>query len=289
MYGTTSIRAQELSLRQLLEGYKVYQVPLFQRPYSWGKRNWETLWDDLVDTYETNKASTSSTYRHFLGPILTVAHPATPEGISFYTIVDGQQRLVTIALLLAAIKIKVLSAIQVKAESCTEVSRLSTLAEQLQDILIHRYAPRDLKIQPTHTDRATFDAIIRSGDSEAVTRTQVVNAYDFFQKKLNGWLNSHTFSDLLILAAALLDQTVVVHITLGEKDSAYRIFESLNYKGVPLTVVDLVRNYLFMQVSADSASEIHREIWGPIEDMYRESFPPGAKNGTRHLIPSFAT
>jgi hypothetical protein len=271
MFGVTSIRALEVSIRQLLEGSKVYRVPLFQRPYTWGKSNWQTLWDDLVDTYETSKTSPGPTYRHFLGPILTIAHPATPAGIAPYTIVDGQQRLVTVALLLAALRDK--------AKDC----QLSPLPAQLDDLLKNRYTnpPDDLKIQPTHADQAAFEAIVRSGGSGAATGSLIKKVYDFFRNEITDWVNSHTCPDLIDLAKTLLDQMVVVHITLGEKDSAYRIFESLNYKGVPLTLVDLVRNYLFMHLS--TATTVHTSIWSPIEEKYQKHFPPSSKNNTRHL------
>lgn len=42
------MKASETSLRNLLEGGKQFQIPLFQRPYSWKKENWETLWEDLM-------------------------------------------------------------------------------------------------------------------------------------------------------------------------------------------------------------------------------------------------
>ncbi|MCX7802578.1 MAG: DUF262 domain-containing HNH endonuclease family protein [Meiothermus ruber] len=266
MFGVASIRAQEVSLRQLLEGSKVYRVPLFQRPYTWGKLNWQALWDDLEGTFG------SPSYRHFLGPILTIAHPATPVGIAPYTIVDGQQRLVTVALLLAALRDK--------AKDC----QLSPLPAQLDDLLKNRYTnpPDDLKIQPTHADQAAFGAIVRPSGSGAATGSLINKVYDFFRNKITDWLNSHTCPDLIRLANTLLDQMVVVHITLGEKDSAYRIFESLNYKGVPLTLVDLVRNYLFMQLST-AAVAVHTSTWSPIEADYQKHFPPSAKNNTRHL------
>ena len=69
------MKASETSLRNLLEGTKQFQIPLFQRPYFWEKQKWITLWEDLMSLY--NKVQES----HFLGSIVTQSIPGTAEGI----------------------------------------------------------------------------------------------------------------------------------------------------------------------------------------------------------------
>ncbi|MBD2095136.1 DUF262 domain-containing protein [Trichocoleus sp. FACHB-591] len=93
------MKASETSFRNLLEGSKQFKVPLFQRPYSWEKGNWETLWDDLMSLYSDGVEE-----YHFLGPIVTLAEPGTADGISPYLLIDGQQRLITLTLLLIALR-----------------------------------------------------------------------------------------------------------------------------------------------------------------------------------------
>ncbi len=70
------MKANETQLRVLLDGQKHYMVPLFQRPYSWKKAQWETLWRDIVELYESENQG------HFLGSIVTLSLPGTPEGIA---------------------------------------------------------------------------------------------------------------------------------------------------------------------------------------------------------------
>jgi len=86
-------------LRILLDHTIQYTVPLFQRTYSWDKNNWETLWNDLLETCEAEDGS-----RHFLGSIVTKSLSSTPEGVSRFLLIDGQQRLTTLTLLLAALR-----------------------------------------------------------------------------------------------------------------------------------------------------------------------------------------
>jgi uncharacterized protein with ParB-like and HNH nuclease domain len=92
------MKASETSLRNLLEGTKQFQIPLFQRPYSWDKQKWETLWEDLMSLYDKEQEP------HFLGSIVTQSIPGTAEGISPYVVIDGQQRLTTLAIIIAALR-----------------------------------------------------------------------------------------------------------------------------------------------------------------------------------------
>src|SRR5271166_2529287 len=84
---------------QYFNGEKQNVVPLFQRPYSWKKANWQTLWDDLLVQYDVADNST-----HFMGAIVSVPVRSVPVGVSKYMIIDGQQRLTTLALLLCALR-----------------------------------------------------------------------------------------------------------------------------------------------------------------------------------------
>lgn len=93
------MKASETTLRNLLEGGKQFQIPLFQRPYSWDKDNWLTLWEDLMSLY---KEEVQGFY--FLGPIVTQAILGTADGISPYIVIDGQQRLTTLTIALAALR-----------------------------------------------------------------------------------------------------------------------------------------------------------------------------------------
>src|SRR5437879_6300720 len=49
------MKANETKLQSVIEGAKQYVVPLFQRKYSWDTKEWNTLWDDLVELYEETK------------------------------------------------------------------------------------------------------------------------------------------------------------------------------------------------------------------------------------------
>ncbi|MBM7867401.1 DUF262 domain-containing protein [Heliobacterium gestii] len=87
------MKANETVLTNILEGTKQYIVPLFQRPYTWQKKHWETLWQDIMDLYEDDTRRT-----HFIGAMVTFPTVSVPEGVAKYLLIDGQQRLTTLAI-----------------------------------------------------------------------------------------------------------------------------------------------------------------------------------------------
>ena len=88
-----------VNIIQYFDGSKQGVIPLFQRPYSWEPKDWNTLWDDLMAQYE--KADRAS---HFMGAIVTVPVKSVPVGVTKHLVIDGQQRLTTVSILLAAIR-----------------------------------------------------------------------------------------------------------------------------------------------------------------------------------------
>lgn len=93
------MKASGTQLFNLLQGQQHFMIPLFQRPYSWEKKNYESLWNDVMEVYEGDIEE-----RHFLGSIVTKSQNATPEGVSPFLVIDGQQRLTTLMILLSALR-----------------------------------------------------------------------------------------------------------------------------------------------------------------------------------------
>ncbi len=145
------MKASETKLQQIIEGIKQYVVPLFQRPYSWDKKEWSTLWEDLIELCEEEKPRT-----HFMGSIVTMPTQSVPEGIAKYLLIDGQQRLTTIFILLAAIR--------GKAESLP-----CTLADEIQQLYLtnqFKEGNEAYKLLPTQADREPFRLIIQDPKSQ---------------------------------------------------------------------------------------------------------------------------
>ena len=93
------MKASETQFQPIIEGTKQYVVPLFQRPYSWTKKEWAVLWADLVELCENPEPK-----YHFIGSLVTMPTVSVPEGVAKYLLIDGQQRLTTIFILLTLLR-----------------------------------------------------------------------------------------------------------------------------------------------------------------------------------------
>src|SRR5260370_653372 len=92
------MKADEMRLGPLLSGQKQYVVPYFQRAYSWRRHQWNTLFDDILELYDLKSENS-----HFLGSMVLLAEKGT-DALNPTLLIDGQQRLVTLSLFLAAIR-----------------------------------------------------------------------------------------------------------------------------------------------------------------------------------------
>jgi uncharacterized protein with ParB-like and HNH nuclease domain len=93
------MNAQDLRLTELLEGPKQFIVPVFQRDYSWGTKHCLQLWNDIVRVGKDQNAKA-----HFIGSVVYIAAEETSAKITRWLLIDGQQRLTTLALLLTTLR-----------------------------------------------------------------------------------------------------------------------------------------------------------------------------------------
>jgi len=253
------MKAGEVVFQQLLDGKIQYRVPLFQRTYSWEEENWQRLWDDLLDIYDLPQPRS-----HFIGAVVTLPIPDSPEKCSKFMLIDGQQRLTTLFALLAAIR------------DLAKNNGDQALATEIQeDCLINRFA-KDLeeyqKMKPTQADLAAFKAIV---DGEACDGALIGAARAFFDKVLGqGDLEGKPI-DLVKMKSCVTDYLNLVSIRLDQDDSPHRIFESLNNAGMPLTASDLIRNYIFMSIPGEQEQEIsYNRYWYPMQQRMEKELSP---------------
>src|SRR6266850_4259009 len=237
---------------QYFNGEKQNLIPLFQRPYTWNETNWRTLWDDVMVQYDLEDSST-----HFMGAIVSVPARSVPVGVSKFLIIDGQQRLTTVSLLLCALR------------DCLDANG----AARIQEVyLINRFRePEDtLKFVPTQANRDLYRAIVLE-HAAPQDNSLMVQAYHFFKHQLSKGIDLNGDAVVPSKVLTTVEHSLqVVMINLGDSDDPYLIFESLNFKGAPLTQADLVRNYLLMRfrhsISPGGEQErIYSQYWWPLE------------------------
>lgn len=238
------MQASETKLRQLIEGTKQYVIPLFQRPYSWSEKQWKTLWSDVQE-----KAHHTDGRPHFFGSIVATPAKSVPQGVGKYLLVDGQQRLTTVQVLLAALR---------DVAGTLEAAHLRDRIAGQYLANIYEKDDERLKVLPTQDDRAAFRAIIRE---QEIPSGRLRDCYTFFRARLE-----KLSADMLdAVHLATVDRLSLVSITCDEHDNPHLIFESLNAKGEKLTPADLIRNFLLMQVHVSDQERLFKAYWHPVQ------------------------
>lgn len=249
------MKADYATPKGLFSNDRQYLVPLFQRSYAWGLKEWKTLWQDVRLLPDLDDSR-----QHYIGAVVMYPTAATPTGVNKYAIIDGQQRLTTLFIALIALR-----------DVARQVGN-THLADRLTDNhLLNKYAalPERQKLLPNQTDRPGLRQLAEAAPGVAVQPGRVAEAYDFFQGKISEWVAGQaTRAD--DLARLVLDRLSLVSITLDDNDDPYVVFESLNAKGLRLTAADLIRNYLFMRIAADDQEQLNSQYWQPMQDLLGE-------------------
>jgi hypothetical protein len=247
------MEAKNYQLQNILNGSRQFMVPIYQRQYSWRDQEWKQLWSDITDLLVEHEGE-----HHFLGSIVSKSFDATAGGITRFLLIDGQQRLTTLTLLIAAIR---------DALRDQEDAESQMLARKLQDLyLTNQYETGNdyYKVLPTKADRDSYAAVIDSEHHNADEKSLIWSAYLWFCKQIMAIDNGRNNAELGVLVNNLVSNVEIVSITLSEDDNDYRIFESLNATGTPLTQTDLLRNFFLMRFDGNDQERVYHHIVHPM-------------------------
>lgn len=158
-------------VRGLLHTADQFVIPMFQRYYVWKNRNWKRLWEDLIQTM-----TLPAERKHFMGSLVCLQVQGQPGIVPQYLVIDGQQRLTTIAILLCSIR-------DIAAQIGSEKTK--SIADQIQNRYIVDIYKKDYekyKILPRTRDREhLFELFLKN----PLTRGSSIQlAYEFFKKQI---------------------------------------------------------------------------------------------------------
>lgn len=215
------MKASETTVRE-----KQYVVPLYQRRYSWERKDdkdpLNQLWDDILSLDSSDPTST-----HFLGSVVLAPSPSnTPAGVVRWLVVDGQQRLTR------------------RATSGTGCC------------LPRRTASRGSRWSSDTPTRAA-----RTGSARPTVS---------FCANCRRWMTRRMNTTSVESSRPITTRLALVAISAHADDNVHRIFESLNYKGQPLTQADLLRNYLFMRLP-HRGDEVYTHQWLPLQKLLSDT------------------
>lgn len=254
-----SFEAKEKSVDKLLND-AIYYIPRNQRRYVWGKQNWEDLFEDILLVVE-GVAST-----HFIGSVV-LKDEGKEDGLSKYTVIDGQQRIVTLTIFLTAIMFK-LKKMNLMNDfgGTTKYLVARDIKNKYREIVCHEYHTSLTKIINAVIDTSQEEMENKSINAFSnmctvqSNRDTPIEAFKFFANKLEAMDKS----TILLIRDALIGIGYVNIISSTEEDS-YTIFEILNARGMDLEDHELLKNYIMRYLQPYDRRDEAKSMWEEVE------------------------
>ena len=248
------MKAIHAHLLTFLDGTKQFQVPIFQCRYDWKEKECKQLWDDVLRV-----GANEDIPSYFLGSIVSMQHGIYhASGVTQLLLIDGQQRLATLSLLLAALG---------KAIEAGSVE-IGITRRKLENRYLFNADETDkdrYKQLLTEHDKETLIRLLDSKELPANPSPRLLENYRFFEEKLQ--------HENLEAVYKGIQKLMIVDIALEpDSDNPQLIFESLNSKGVKLEAADLIRNYVLIGQELDFQSRLYRDYWFPMEQRFGEEY-----------------
>lgn len=251
-----------------IEAGVVYAIPRYQREYTWGKSQWENLFDDVL---ENNPG-------YFLGSIICINQSTDALSVQELELVDGQQRLTTLSLLFAS----VYHALKSHETDLNDEQRVELI--NLKRKLVLKKGDDQIRLSPQIQNNNNSDyravlaeiGVISKCDVPAYAgNRKIFRAYRYFQDRIDEMANGR--SNRLGTIMEFLDKVshaCLVKIEVASHADSYTLFESLNNRGMPLTAIDLIKNKLLSRLESIEPGKVDHyfEHWnrllGYLSDDY---------------------
>lgn len=248
------MKAVDANLLDLLKVTSQFEVPIYQRAYAWGKAECEQLWKDMLRAGENSLLGA-----HFTGSVVYVEKAAgTSTSQAASLIIDGQQRVTTVTLILAALADHLESTENGEEEPIEGFS-----AEEIRDsYLVNRFKADDrrYKLLLSQADRDALMTVVDGTEPPSGNSSRVLENASYFRTKLRD-----SSLDIKAVCRGLSKLRVVdVKLQLGV-DHPQLVFEAMNSTGKKLSQADLIRNFVLMDLPVAEQSKLWKNLWRPME------------------------
>lgn len=265
------MKASEAQLLEMLRQAQQFEIPLYQRQYSWAEQECKILWDDVLRAGDSNHVNA-----HFIGSVVHIS-----KGQSNLTshepllVIDGQQRMTSTTLLLKALALT-LQAQPIENQeptdgfSPTKITKRYLINDDEQD-------HRRYKLVLTQTDRDTLHAIVDDNPLPGEKSIRISENFIWFREQLATFVAEG--KDLGVVCRGLLKLMVVDIALTRDQENPQLIFESMNSTGKELSQADLIRNFVLMGLAPGLQSKLYKNYWRPMELVF------GQEAYTYHFDP----
>ena len=248
------MKATSANLLSVIKGPKQFVIPIYQRTYSWHLSQCEQLFKDIL---RISKGDNSK--GHFVGSVVYFQESIhTVSDVPKLLVIDGQQRLTTVTLLIAAL-----------AEFIKENNAdIGTNATKLQNYYLFNAEEDDdlrFKLLLTRRDKQSLMDLLKGVESSEQVSQRVTENFQFFKKKINSENVQDVYNGLMRL--------FIVDVALEKDvDNPQLIFESMNSTGLDLSQADLIRNYVLMGQEEKLQTELYEKYWFPMEQGFGNEY-----------------
>ena len=240
------MKAEEKSISEIFADSNSYEIPNYQRPYSWNQDNVSDLVNDINDAFENNVKE------YFIGSIITIE-----RNKKSFEVVDGQQRLTTITLIFSALR-NLITNETAKSELQKKILPINPLTDE----------PEQPRLKVRNKEEIFFyDYILMNKklDDER-SLSEVERKFLNNVKTIETLLGEYDETYLKKYANYLLQNVYLVLVRTDSFESAYRLFNVLNARGLALSNADLLKNLLFGRCSNETEQKRIEQYWNTLED-----------------------
>ena len=259
----SSIKGGEYPLSKIFSSEFNYNIPSYQRPYSWTIQEAGILFDDLYDFYKNEDKEEN----YFLGSIVLIKQDDYPKS----DVIDGQQRLTTLTILLAVIAHS-LSDSDDRDEFKNYINEKGIKSQGIKPKPRLKIRERDNNFFKSYIQDLKIDELValkpEAQDTEA--KAHIVRNAEILQKKIK-----ETFSnedDIFDFGSFLVQRCYLVVVSTPSQQSAFRIFSVMNSRGMNLLATDIIKSDVIGKINEDNRDD-YTEKWEEIEtQLGRDDF-----------------
>lgn len=270
----TNSKAENNTFRKLLGNGLAYRIPPFQRDYSWGEEEWEDLWQDLLGTL-----CAGGEVAHYMGYL--VLQSADDKS---FDVIDGQQRLTTISMIVLAVLKNLQRLVDAGEQADANRQRLASIRSSYVGFTDPVTLVSKTKLTLNRNNNAYWqNHLVALGHLP----TRGFRASEHLLRRAFEWFDGHVKAhvhgqpDQGMALAQLMEDTsdrlFFTVITVTDELNAYKVFETLNARGVRLSATDLLKNWLFSLLAKDASNHEIANLEDRWEAMIgrlgAESFP----------------
>ena len=247
-----------------------FLIPDYQRPYSWGRDECETLWDDIVTfAFPTDHSFNAGNDRYFLGTILTFQNDYYENEV-----IDGQQRIVTFLLMLRAFY-REFEKIDCKNKEniLTGIGKCIWNGDEFGNV-----DKTSIKLKSevaSDEEIAEFKKILETGESAKNNASNYAINYRLFTKRIAAFKDENP-ADFSYLPMRILNNCILLPIEADTQSTALRIFTTLNDRGMPLSDADIFKAqfYKFFSQGGRQSKESFIKRWKVLAELCNKNFHP---------------